>query len=55
MKYLKELRAMLFSALAVFLMMQLLIAIIQPYIIFILVGLVLTVVGMMLYGRATRL
>ncbi|WP_156507353.1 hypothetical protein [Arthrobacter sp. OY3WO11] len=55
MKYMREVRSALFIALAVFLAMQILLAVLQPYLIYILIGLVLTVVGMVLYGRATRL
>lgn len=55
MKYLKELRTMLVTALVVFLAMQLLVAIIQPYIPIILAGIVVITVGWFFYGRATRL
>jgi hypothetical protein len=54
-KYLKELRTMLVTALVVFLAMQLLVAVIQPYIPIILIGVVVITVGWFFYSKATRL
>ncbi|MDN4611450.1 hypothetical protein [Arthrobacter burdickii] len=54
-KYLKEVRATLFAILAIFLAMQLVVAVIQPYIVYILVGLVVLTVGWFFYSRGTRL
>jgi len=55
MKWIKELRAALITALVVFLAMQLLIQIIQPFIPMILIGIVVITIGWFVYSRATRL
>lgn len=55
MKYLKEVRTMLLTAVLVVLLMNILTAIIQPWLPFLLVGLVVVTVGWFFYGRATRL
>ncbi|GAP53460.1 hypothetical protein AHiyo6_00250 [Arthrobacter sp. Hiyo6] len=55
MKYLKELRTMLVTALVVFVAMQVLITIIQPYVPVILGAIVVITVSWLVYGRITRL
>lgn len=55
MKYLKEVRTMLLTALVVFLAMQVLVAVIQPYIPLILGAIVVLTVSWFFYSRATRL
>lgn len=55
MKWLKELRTMLLTALVVFVAMQLLVAVVQPYLPVILVCIVVITVGWFFYSRATRL
>jgi hypothetical protein len=55
MKYLKEARTMLVTALVVFLAMQVLVQIIQPYVPLILGAIVVITVGWFVYSRATRL
>ena len=54
-KYLKEVRTMLLTAVLVVLLMNILTAIIQPWLPYLLVGLVVVTVGWFFYGRATRL
>lgn len=46
---------MLMTAVVVFVVMQWLVAVMQPYLPLVLIGIVVTVVGMLLYSRATRL
>lgn len=55
MKYLKEVRTMLLTAVLVVLLMNILTAIIQPWLPFLLAGLAVTTVLWLWYGRATRL
>lgn len=55
MKYLKELRTAPVTALLVFLAMQFLVQIIQPYVPVILGAIVVITVGWFVYSRATRL
>ncbi|MET3348988.1 UNVERIFIED_ORG: fatty acid desaturase [Arthrobacter sp. UYEF1] len=55
MKYLREVRAALVSAVLVFCAMQFLVAVMQPYLPLILIGIVVITVGWMLFARATRL
>ncbi|SDP33985.1 hypothetical protein SAMN04487914_108130 [Arthrobacter sp. ok909] len=55
MKYLKELRTMLVTALAVFILMNFLVQVIQPYVPIILIGVVVITLGWYAYSRATRL
>ncbi|MDQ0672983.1 1,4-dihydroxy-2-naphthoate octaprenyltransferase [Pseudarthrobacter siccitolerans] len=55
MKYLKEVRTMLLTAVLVVLLMNILTAIIQPWLPFLLIGLVVATVAWLFYSRATRL
>ncbi|MDQ0923295.1 ABC-type nickel/cobalt efflux system permease component RcnA [Pseudarthrobacter sp. W1I19] len=55
MKYLKEIRTMLLTAVLVVVMMNILMAIIQPWLPVILVCLVVVTAGWFFYSRATKL
>lgn len=55
MKFMRQVKMALFTALAVFLAMQTLVAVLQPYLIYILIGLVLVPVGWFVYDRARNL
>ncbi|WP_285250214.1 hypothetical protein [Pseudarthrobacter sp. fls2-241-R2A-168] len=55
MKYLREVRSALITAVLVFVAMQFLVAAMQPYLPLVLIGIVAITVGWMLYARATRL